>query len=64
MAILNESKLRNSKNKMNAQINQLMNVPVGNDNLIKAFSMKSLTVKFVREEMGKALKLSRDACRT
>lgn len=40
MSILNESKLRSSKNKLNAQINQLMNFPVGNNNLIQVSSMK------------------------
>lgn len=40
MSILNESKLRNSKNKLNAQINQLMNASVGKSYLIKAFNMK------------------------
>jgi hypothetical protein len=41
MSILNESKLRNSKNKLNSQINQLMNYPLGKIYLIKAFNMKS-----------------------
>jgi len=63
ISILNESKLRNSKNKLNAQINQLMNVPVGNNNLIKVFSMKSLMEKFARVETVKTIKLSKSVCR-
>ena len=34
MSVLNENKLRNSKHKLNSQINQLMNFPVGNNDLI------------------------------
>ena len=63
MSILNESKLRNSNNNLNAQINQLMNVPVGNNNLIKVFSMKSLMEKFARVETVKTIKLSKSVCR-
>ena len=46
MAILNLNKLKNSKLKLNSQINQLMNAPVGSFRLTKVFSMKSLRVKF------------------
>ena len=61
MSILNESKLRNSKNKLNSQINQLMNYPVGKIYLIKAFNMKLQMGKFVREVVAKTIKLSKSA---
>lgn len=64
MAILNQTKLKNAKMKLNSQINQLMNVPIGKHTLTKDFSTKLYKERYVKVEPGKLARLSKNAFKT